>query len=237
MKERQSSDSIPVIDDLYQKAYQRLRLHLNQAGAAFDEDEGDLLVSGHRLGLSISFEGFVTQGDQTIAPLDIQIHLNGDTGDRFRVGTLGVGPNSEAAIDAAIEEWHLLAATPVLAALGVADLVRRPARPQRIAGWQMFPGRIGIRGRMPAELSATSGFYNHLLTTLARSAYRSVPAKGFDLQSIFLMVSSAEGEREVQVALNGFVNPALTEEVAALDWPKSAEAYVFKQLFVLKPEA
>ena len=80
-----------MIDDVYQAALGALEHHLKQAGTAYTVDEGELLIGSHRLGLSIAFERFVDQGEHVLAPLDIQVHLDGDDGDRFRVGTLGVG--------------------------------------------------------------------------------------------------------------------------------------------------
>ena len=159
-----------MIDELYRLTRETLRQHLAGAGVPFREDDGDLLVLGHRLGLSIGFEGFVQQGEQTIAPLDVQIHLDGDTGgDRYRVGTLGVGDDRLAAMRGAVEEWHLLAASPVLAALGVeAAPLRRAAPLRQLAGWDLFPGRAGIRGTLPAGLDPSGDFYRRLLDALRR---------------------------------------------------------------------
>ena len=97
-------------------------------------------MADHRLGLAISFEGFVPQGGQVLAPLDIQMHVDGDSGDKFRVGTLGVGPNEQAAMKDAIAEWHLLAASPVLSALGASIEKRRSGGRQQLAGWDLFAG-------------------------------------------------------------------------------------------------
>src|SRR5260221_1857899 len=104
-----------MIDDLYQAALETIRHHLDEAGAAYTVEDGEIMLDGHRLGLSITFEEFVQQGAHTLAPLDIQIHLDGDSGDRFRVGTLGIGTDPRTAMRDAIAEWHLLAVAPLLA--------------------------------------------------------------------------------------------------------------------------
>src|SRR4051812_21665649 len=136
-----------MIDDFYQAALAALRHHLDEAGASYTLDDGEIVFEGHRLGLSISFEDYVTQGEHTLAPVEVQIHVDGDTGERFHVGTLGVGPDRASARHAAIAEWHLLAVAPLLAALGAPLENRRgAAQPQQLAGWDLFAGRVGIRG-------------------------------------------------------------------------------------------
>src|SRR5437879_404724 len=142
-----------MIDETYRLVLDTLRQHLTEAGISFHEDDGDLIFHGHRLGLSITFDGFTPQENQLIAPLDVQIHVDGDPGDRFRMGTLGIGTDRPTAIRAAIDEWHVLAAAPLLAALGAEAGGLRRAQPTRqLSGWDLFPGRAGIRGTLPPGL-------------------------------------------------------------------------------------
>jgi hypothetical protein len=225
-----------LIDELYRLALDTLRNHCDAAGMPYTEDDGDLLLAGHRLGLSITFEGFSRQGDQLIAPLDVQIHLDGDAGDRFRVGTLGIGDDRLSAMRAAIEEWHLLAASAVLTALG-ADVDKRRKAPVRLlAGWELFPGRAGIRGTLPTGLNPGGIFYRQLLDVLHKHVAIWPRPEGSQLQlrSIFVMATSADGQNEIQAAVDGFLQPDLVAELAALPWPTAAEAYLFKQLLVLR---
>ncbi|HEX4000732.1 MAG TPA: DUF6348 family protein [Pirellulales bacterium] len=225
-----------MIDELYRLALDTLRSHCDAARMPYSEDDGDLLLAGHRLGLSIAFEGFSRQGDKLIAPLDVQIHLNGDTGDRFRVGTLGIGDDRLSAMRAAIEEWHLLAASAVLAALGAEVDTRRAAPVRNLAGWQLFPGRAGIRGTLPAGLNPGGVFYRQLLDVLRKhiAAWPRAEGSQLHLRSIFVMATSAEGQNELQAAVDGFLQPALVADLTALPWPAAGEAYLFKQLLVLR---
>jgi hypothetical protein len=225
-----------MIDELYRLALDTLRNQCDAAGVAHSDDDGDLIVSGHRLGLSIAFEGFSRQGEQVIAPLDVQIHLDGDTGDRFRMGTLGIGSDRLTAMRSAIEEWHLLAASPVLAALGAEVNKRRTSAVQSIAGWELFAGRAGIRGTLPAGLNPGGDFYRQLLDVLRKqiAAWPKPEAANLQLRSIFVMASSAEGQQEIQAAVDGFLHPALVADLTALPWPTAEAAYLFKQLLVLR---
>ena len=223
-----------MIDDCYQLALAAIQHHLDEAGAKYELDDGEILVGGHRLGLAITFEGFVQQSGQTIAPLDIQIHLDGDSGDLFRMGTLGVGANQDDALRAAVAEWHLLAAAPLLAALGAAVELRKTRLPQQLAGWDFFPGRFGLRGKMPAELDPSAPFYRSLLEILRAVVSNWEKPPRFQLRSICLLASGSGEGLEVQAAVDGLLDEALTAQLAALPWPAGPDAYLYKQLFVLR---
>jgi hypothetical protein len=224
-----------MIDDVYQAALAALRHHLDEAGAPYTLEDGELLVGGHRLELSITFDGFASQGDLTLAPLDVQIHLDGDSGDRFRVGTLGVGPDRAAALRDAIGEWHLLAAAPLLAALGAAvDRRRASPLPQKIAGWDLFAGSAGIRGAVPAELRSSGLFYRALVARLQQVVARWELPSRWELRSVFFMATHGPGQRDVQAAIDGLVDEPLAELIRGLPWPTGEETYLYKQLFVLR---
>jgi hypothetical protein len=224
-----------MTDETYRLVFDTLRQHLTEAGVPFREDDGDLIFRGHRLGLSITFDGFTPQESQLIAPLDVQIHLDGDPGDRFRMGTLGIGPDRLTAIRAAIEEWHVLAAAPLLAALGAeAGALHRAQSLRQLAGWDLFPGRAGLRGTLPAGLDPGGVFYRFLIESLYKTVLKWPRPTGFELRSIFIMATTAEGEPQIQAAIDGFVDEPLTGELSALPWPRPREPYLFKQLLVLR---
>jgi hypothetical protein len=224
-----------MTEDLYRMALETLQRHLESAGAAHSLDDGDLCFGGHRLSLSVSFDRFVEQQGQQIAPVDMQLHVDADDGSRFRLGTLGIGPTQKHAMRAAIEEWHTLAAVPVLAALGApAGGLRRASSPQVLAGWKFFPGRAGIRGAVPTGLEAGGGFHRVLLAELHKVVSGWGVPTHFSLRSIFVFFSFAEGKREAEGAIDGVVDANLTERLMALDWPQSEQPYLYKQLFVFR---
>ncbi len=223
-----------MIDDLYQSALAVLTHHLDEAGAAYSLDDGEVLLDGHRLGLAITFEGFVQQGAHTLAPLDIQIHLDGDSGDRFRVGTLGVGTDQDSALHEGLGEWHLSAVAPLMAALGAPVENRRASLPKQIAGWDFFAGRIFIRGGVPPELRAGGPFYRTLLDRLQQVVSQWERPTRFELRSIYVMASCSPEGTEIQTAVDGLVNEELTTLLGQLPWPSQGEAYLYKQLFLLR---
>jgi hypothetical protein len=224
-----------MTEDLYRLALATLEQHLERAGVRHDLDDGDLSFGGHRLSLSVGFERFVEQDGQVIAPVDMQLHVDGDDGSRFRLGTLGIGATRGEAMHAAIDEWHVLAAAPVLAALGAPlGELRRDGQPPRLAGWKFYPGRAGIRGTVPSGLEPGGAFHRVLLGELHKFVSSWETPHGFALRSIFVFYSSAEGASQVEGAVDGFVDANLTARLEALAWPKSDEPYLYKQLFVFR---
>jgi hypothetical protein len=224
-----------MTEDLYRLALATLQRHLEDSGVEHSLDDGDLSFAGHRLSLSVSFEQFVEQNDQVIAPVDIQLHVDADDGSRFRLGALGIGPTRQNALQAAVQEWHLLAAAPVLAALGArSGGLRREVLPSKLAGWNFFPGRAGIRGTLPAELQPDGAFHRALLGELHKYVSSWEVPQHFTLRSIFVFYSSAEGKSDVEAAVDGHVDAELTERLQLLDWPQAGEAYLYKQLFVFR---
>jgi hypothetical protein len=224
-----------MTEELYHLALDTLRRHLDAAEAHYWLDDGDLCIGGHRLSLSVSFDRFVEQGTSVIAPVDIQLHLDGDDGTRFRLGVLGIGESQKEASLRAVEEWHMLAAAPLLAALGIPlGELRRETSPPVLAGWKFFPGRAGIRGFIPPGLESGGAFHRVLLAELHKIVSSwDVPAR-FAVRSIFVYFTSAEGNREAEVAVDGVVDSGLTEHIKSIDWPNSAEPYLYKQLFVFR---
>ena len=224
-----------MIDDFHQTALAAIQHHLDEAGMPYELDDGELVIDGHRLGLSIAFDKFHTQGNHTLAPLEIQIHLDGDDGERFRVGTLGVGTDKASALNDAISEWHLLAVAPLLAALGAqVDTRRGQTAPQKLAEWDLFPGRVAIRGQVPAGLRPGGPFYRALLERLKQIVAGWEQPPRFTLHSMFMFATCGSGASEVQAAVDGLVSEELTELLAGLPWPSSGDTYTYKQLFVLR---
>lgn len=222
-------------EEIYRLALGTLRRHLAEAGIVATIEDGELTVGGHRLGLSVACDGMVQQGQHVLAPLDIRLHLDGDEGDKFRVGTLGVGPDREAASRAAVAEWHMLAAAPLLAALGAGlDLRRAPRQNPLWAEWTVFPGRAVIRGPLPPVMQADGSLLRQVLHTLRDTAVSWPAPTRWDLRSIFIMATVGPDGHELQAAVNGFVDEPLAAKVAALPWPKPAETFFYKQLFVLR---
>jgi hypothetical protein len=103
-----------------------------------------------------------------------------------------------------------------------------------LAGWNFFPGRLGVRGKLPADLDPSAAFYRSVLEVL-RGVVSGWPETGdFALRSICLLVAASGGDHEVQAAVDGMVDAELTARLTALSWPRPAEAYLYKQLFVLR---
>ncbi len=216
-----------MIEDVYQHAMERLRGQLTRRGVAFQDDEGELLVAGRRLALAVSSEGLVEQAGQVLAPLEIQLHVDGNSGDRFLIGTLGVGRNQSEAFLAAIDEWFQLAGDPVLRAL-LGD-----ASGQTCGDWHAWAGQAVFRGQAPAVLRPGGSVFRQLVAELARqiSQWPAPPVPTF--RSATVVAAWAEGRLDLQAAIDGALDANWHDQVVHLAWPLGANPWLYKQMFVL----
>lgn len=223
-----------MIEDVYQQALQRIKQRLNDAGAHFVDEEGELLVGDHRVDLAIAFDGFVQQGSQMLAPLDIRMHVDHGDEDRFRVGTLGIGPTPAAAIAAALDEWLTLAAAPVLQALSEPSAKLRVQTAHTV--WHVFPGNTSLRGTPPPKLKSAGGLLEKLVRVIHMTIRGWSTPRDEQLRSLAVVVSQGDEGFELQAAIDGAMSELLIANLAALEWPKTIEPYVLKQLFVVRGE-
>lgn len=224
-------------DQIHHIALQTLQNYLSEAGAKFDVQDGDIVLNQHRLGLSIAFDGFQQQNVHRIAPVEFQVYLDGDNGDRFRVGVIGVGDTEDLAVRAAVEEWHVLMAVPLLTSLGAAaGQRRREPTTMQISGWDVIPGRACFRGVIPEGLQGGGTFFQSVVRAIRDTVVDWQQPDGFTLRSILLMASAEAGQHEAQAAVDGLVDEQLTLRMNELPWPAAEGAYFYKQVFVLSSQ-
>ncbi len=220
-----------MIEDIYRLACERLRTELASVGVPHQEEDGDLLVGNHRLALSLRFDGFIAQGNEWLAPLEIQMAVDHFDPGRFAVGVLGVGRQHADALRAAIDQWWALAARAVLASL---DPRVGGTRVPKLdwGGWTVVAGEVALRGRVPSALRPQSPLLRGLLETLAAEVADWTVPPGDELKSLAVVVSWAEAQLEVQGAVDGLIDPALTQQLQRLPWPRTVEPWLFKQMFL-----
>ena len=73
-----------------------------------------------------------------------------------------------------------------------------------------------------------------VLQTLRATAITWPDPSRWELRSIYVMATAGPDGHEIQAALNGFVDQPLADQLSALDWPRPAETFLYKQLFVLR---
>lgn len=223
-----------MIETIESLALAALERQLSAAHVAFQRVAGGLRVRSREIAVSAAWEGAVPQGGQMIAPVELLIHLDGDAGEKFRVGVLGVGQTLAQALESAVAEWHLLAALPVVAALGADVPLRRPApHPQKLAAWELHLGRAGIRGTAPADLQPGGSLTRGLLAAIHHAVAQWPDPQPDELRSIFVLAAIELNRAEIQAACDGLLDVELTRQIAALPWPRANEAYLYKQMFVL----
>jgi hypothetical protein len=112
----------------------------------------------------------------------------------------------------------------------------KPEQAHKFGAWELFPGRAGIRGSAPFTAASGAVFYRELFGQLRKLAATWSKPPRFELRSVYMLATQAEGAFELQAAVDGYVNDKLGEALTALSWPKSGPAYLYKQLFVFKAE-
>ena len=220
--------------EIHRLSLQAMEQHLRAADAEYVLEEGEVrLASGHHVGLSIVFEDFVKQGEQTLAPIEWQIHVDASDDDKFAAGAIGVGSDEASALSSAVDEWYTLFATPVLSALGAEVVRRRTSTSQKLALWQMYPGQAGFRGTVPPALTGDGQLFREILMRLRDTVAAWPQEEHWQIRSMFVMASVEKDQVDIQAAVDGALETELIARLAKLDWPKSDAAYLYKQMFVL----
>ena len=166
-------------------------------------------------------------------PFDIQIDRDG--GDRFWVAGWGFGREKGPGKHGGEGGWARGVWGPCfLRWQGGGGERPRPKGPGRGLAWDLFAGRIFIRGGVPPELRAGGEFYRSLLDRLRQVAAKWERPARFELRSVYLMASCGGDTCEIQAAVNGLIHEELVELLRGLPWPSSGETYLYKQLFVLR---
>lgn len=211
-------------------ALARLRVQLARLGNNWSDDRAALRVAGRRLEVEIETAPVSRQGGQQLVPLEIALVVDDHASERFRWGVVGSGSDLDAALQSAIDEWEQLAAVPVLEAL----LDAPAAGGWQTGKWHCFPGKAGLRGRAPAALRANSPLFQQLAESLRRYVGDWTSPTRFDLRSLCVIACWAEGKLELQAAVDGLLDTRLAEKLMRLEWPQGADAWLYKQLFVVR---
>ena len=221
--------------ELHRLSLQSLERHVRAASAQYELEDGEIrLANGHHVGLAISFDDFIKQGDQTLAPVEWQMYVDSSGDDKLPAGAIGVGADEQAALESAVGEWYTLFATPVLNALGAQVSRRRSQASQRIVDWEMFAGQAGFRGTVPPDLVGDGPLFRAILFALRDEVGTWPTADHWQMRSVFLMVSVEQQAVDIQAAVDGDLQPALSQRLGKLDWPPSDAAYLYKQMFVFR---
>ncbi len=221
-----------MIEEVYQQALARVKANLDAAGAAYHDDDGQLLVGGHRVDLTIGFDGFLRQGQQVLAPLDLRIQVDNGDEDRFRIGTLGIGDTPAVAVAAALDEWLTLVAAPLVKALTAQPPGLRVENDEVV--WGLYPGSTSVRGTPPKGLQGAGGLLARLVETMV-AAVRGWPTpRNEELRSLAGVVSQGDEGFDLQAAVDGAIDHDLAGKLASLDWPNTLEPYVLKQVIVVR---
>ena len=227
-----------MTDDFYPTGvWRRCGTSSTMPASDYQADDGELIVAGHRLGVSVTFDGFVQQGEQVIAPLEIQLHLDGDEGNKFRMGTLGIGHDSAARHAGGRGRMAFAGCRSGAGRAGGAGEHAPLAPAAQVGRLELFSRPVGRPRQAAGRARSVGPFLSLGAGSAARRGERLARGRRFCLA---FDLPAGRGQRcravEVQAAVDGMLDAELTAALAGSGWPRPAEAYLYKQLFVLGSE-
>ena len=225
-----------MIDDVYQAALAALRHHLDEAGTPYTVDEGELVIDSHRLGLSITFDGFVSQGEPRPGPARYPNPRR--RRQRRSVSRRHVGRRRRTAQRPARGDFRVASVGRGAAAGGAWARQWKIAAPPRIpSNWPAgicSPAGSAFAAQCPPDLRAGGAFYRALLERL-----RQVVAKWDQPRSVYAAIDLYHGHLRPEALRSPSRRrrdgePGAGRRAGRLAWPASSETYLYKQLFVLR---
>ena len=188
-----------MIDDFYQAALAALRHHLDEAGVAYTVDDGELV---DRLATAWACRSLSKDSSRRATTRwrrsTSRFMSTATMATAFASARWAWAPIAPAAMHEAVSEWHLLAVAPLLAAPGAPVENRRSASaPQKLAGWDLFAGRVASAAECPPELRAGEAFLSLPAGAAATGRGRLGTPSRFELAIHFFMATcGAERSRD-----------------------------------------
>lgn len=146
------------------------------------------------------------------------------------VGSVGIGLTREEAVETAVFEWVQLVGTALLSALGVPMY-----KMKRLSAGAFFayPGRPGVRGVEPGGWPP-----EHLRQLLDRliAVIDRLGAASDEFRVISIAVAIEKGSvQRGECTVDGRPSQEALAAMKAIEWPRTDDGYMFKQVFVLRP--
>ena len=155
----------------------------------------------------------------------IEVAVDGNLRPESTFGAIGISATQEEAIAAGLGEWYLGFALPFLQAVGGKESALS------IADYDVFVGALSLRGSAAVGWVDGSGAMNRKILDVVGTAMSGQP--DFATLDLKVMVP-ATGRPKSECRISGVVSAGIASRLVTLDWPRTADGYMFKQAFVLK---
>jgi hypothetical protein len=203
---------------------EQLRAHQQQADGLYIISDGLLRVGPHSVELIPVVESEVFKQGKNIVAMRIEVVIDGVQRPEANFGAIGIADTKQEAVIAGLGEWYLSFARPLFEAVGEKN-------PTFVTtDFEIFAGALGLRGATAHGWVDGSEVMNRkILDTVAPT----MPRKDFVTLDLKVMVPST-GQPRSECRIDGIVSSETASHLVALDWPRTAEGYMFKQAFVVK---
>jgi hypothetical protein len=241
--------------DLSREATAQLAAAFQRAGSEARVEGSEVVLEGHRAAVQVRVERVVDQGDHATAAIDVAMDVDGRAMSAFHVGAVGIDANASEATAHAVREWAVAYAIPIVDALRFAwhgdephlatasgDAgTTTPLVTLRLGPYRVFAGPTGARGEPPAGWDALGvqlhrDFLEHANADLAPLIDGGASATTLHSFKLALHVhDGAVGDGDCRV--DGAGSPALCRAAQRYPWPSGPSDFLFKQFYVLVPDA
>lgn len=188
---------------------------------------GTVTLAGTPLRLKARIEEERQAGSQWMVGIAVLVATPGKA-PALAEGAVGIGATRADAVDAAILEWANLAGVAFIRALAVRE---RSKEVFAVAGTDVYPGFAGLRGSPGPSWSLESN--KKLVTLMAPVLAGLAPGRLHGLSvSVFV---DGKGAVRGECLVDGASSPAALASALRYPWPRTSDAYMFRQYYVLQP--
>lgn len=201
-----------------------LQLATTSKQGNFQYENGHVISGGKKMTFAAVSERALEHQGQFIQAARVEVSVDGVAVPALTFGSIGMGKSREEADKMAILEWYMAAGKAVIEAVG------RQKAEIEMGGFSVYPGHTGIRGTPPEGwLQGEAGMHPKILKELLPHLPKDASTVAIDLKMTMQPGSALDG----QCLINGQSSEVAVEAMKRLDWPRSGDAYMFKQAYVL----
>lgn len=177
-----------------------------------------------RLKTKVEFNG-QKQGKWVYAA-NFKTEYNAGRQQELTMGAIGMGATSREAFDACIKEWMAIFGEPFANMLGQKNALA-------IAGYKVYPGRMGIRGPLPpntwlkGDRAMTQKIITQIRPLLQTNKNALIP---IDIKVLL----GPDGIEDGECRINNFVSYELLKELQKLQWPVTTDKLIFSQFYLVQ---
>jgi hypothetical protein len=206
----------------------KLASYQSKADGLYSISNGALRVGKHSVELNPVIETEREAQGVSVVAMRIEISIDGVRRVEAASGAIGIASNKEAAIAVGLDEWYLGFGQTFFQAMAE----KEPS--MVLDSHEVFVGVPGIRNlRTTGPLNSIERsderdrkILNALLPALSRKANMAF--------LVLNVVVPPSGKPLSECRVGTVVSTAMNSRLEALDWPRTADGYIFRQTFVLR---